>query len=183
MPTSQSNEPRDKKQLYNRLHHLNQTPNSPVYSENNNVANDRRAKKNEMIESIVVNNKADFFFMCSSNQIQDITKLCRPESDASVLGVNTTFNFCDLWVPDSCYKNTRIGNRATGNHPVFLGPLMFDFTKDKSTFPRFPLEIMAVDSNISHLKKVGTGMVESIYNGVKAMIPELKQLCSSLAST
>ena len=140
-------------------------------------------QKNEIIESIVVSNKADFFFMCSSNQIQDITKLCRPESDASVLGVNTTFNLCDLWVPDSCYKNTRIGNRATGNHPVFLGPLIFDFTKDKSTFPRFPLEIMAVDSNISHLKKVGTGMVELIYNGVKTMIPELKQFCSSLAST
>ena len=53
---------------------------------------------------------------------------------------------------------------------------MFHFTKDKSTFSRFALEMMAVDSNIRHLKKVGTNMDESIYNGVKAVIPEVKQL-------
>ena len=35
---------------------------------------------------------------------------------------------------------------------------------------------MAVDSNISHLKKIGTDMDELIYNGVKAVIPEVKQL-------
>ena len=133
-------------------------------------------QKNGMIESIVINNKAYFFFICSSNQKQDITKFCCPESHTSVVGIDTTFNLCDLWVTDSCYKNTRIVNRATGNYPVFLGTLMFNFTKDKSTFSRFALEMMAVDSNISNLKKVGTDMDESIYNGVKPVIPEVKQL-------
>ena len=53
---------------------------------------------------------------------------------------------------------------------------MFHFTKDKSTFSHFTLEMMAVDSNISHLKKIGADMDEWIYNGVKAVIPEAKQL-------
>ena len=129
LSNSQSNKPRDKKQLYNRSHPLNQTPSSPVNKENNNdlLQIIEQQKKNGMIESIAVNNKACFFFICYSNQIQDITKFCCLESNASVLGIDTTFNLCDLWVTDSCYKNTRIVNRATGNHPVFLRPLMFHF--------------------------------------------------------
>ena len=92
---SQSNEPGDKKKLYNRSYLLNQTTSSPVNKENNVelllIIEDQ--KKNEMSESIVVNNKTYFFFMCSSNQIHDITKFCCPESDESILGFDTTFNF------------------------------------------------------------------------------------------
>ena len=53
---------------------------------------------------------------------------------------------------------------------------MFHFTKDKSTFSCFALEKVAIDSNISHLKMVGTNMDESVYNVVKAVIPAVKQL-------
>ena len=60
LSTSQSNKPRDKKQLYNRLWELNQTPSSPVNKENNDelLQMIEEQKKNGMIESIVVNNKA-----------------------------------------------------------------------------------------------------------------------------
>ena len=96
---SQSNEPRDKKQLYKRLYQLNQTPSSPVNKGNNYelLQMIEEQRKNGSIESIVVNNKAYFFFMCSSNQIQDIIKFYCPEGDASVLGIDTTFNLCDLF--------------------------------------------------------------------------------------
>ena len=130
-----------------------------------------------MIESIVINNKVYFFFKCS------FPKFCFPENDASVFGTEKAFVLCDLWVTDSCYKNTRIVNCTTGNHPVFLGSLIFQFTKDKSTLSRFALEMMEIDSSISHLKKVGTNMNESVYHGVKVVIPEAIVLCLSLAST
>ena len=100
-----------------------------------------------MIESIVVNNKVYFFFKCC------FPKFCFPENDTSVFGTEKAFVLCDLWVTDSCYKNTRIVNCTTGNHPVFLGSLIFQFTKDKSTLSRFALEMMEIDSSISHLKK------------------------------
>ena len=35
---------------------------------------------------------------------------------------------------------------------------------------------MAIYSNISHLQRVGTDMDQPIYNGIKAVIPEVKQL-------
>ena len=176
LSTLQSDETRDKKKLYNGLYQLNQTPRSPTNKENNDdlLQMIEEQKKNGMIEFIVVINKAYFFFICSSNKIQDMPKFCCPQSNASVLGVDTRSNLCDLWVTDSCYKNTRIVNRATGNHSLFLGPLKFHFTKDKSTFSRFVLKMVPVHSNFSDLKKSGTNMDESIYNGVKAVIPEVK---------
>ena len=129
-----------------------------------------------MTESIVLNTKDYFFFMYSFNQIQDVTKFCCPESNASVLDIDTTFNLSDLWLTNSCYKNIRIINHVTRNLPVFLGPLIFYLSKDQSTFSNFALEMMAFDSNISLLAKVGTNMDESIHNGVKTVIPEVKQL-------
>ena len=47
LSTSWSNEPRDKKQLYNRLYQLIQTPNFPVNKENNDkLLQIRRREKN-----------------------------------------------------------------------------------------------------------------------------------------
>ena len=131
-----------------------------------------------MIESIIINNKAYFFSMRSPHQIQDITKFCCPESDGSVLGIDKRFNLHDLWVTDSCYKDTWIVNRATGNHQVFLGPLMFHFTRGKSTFSCIALQMMAVANDWHQHKWVNLQRFQSLDSGSKSAV-----LCSSLGST
>ena len=94
-----------------------------------------------------------------------------------MLGIDTTFNLCDLWVTDTCYKNKCLVNNKTGNHPAFLGPLLFHFTKDDTTFTRFAMEIIAMDPVImSQLKKIGLAMEEAIFNGIKKVIPNVSQL-------
>ena len=133
-------------------------------------------KNKGMIESIVIKEKIYYFFMCSPRQIEDIVQLCCRETESSVLGIDTTFNLCNLWVTDSCYKNDRIVHNVTGNHPVFLGPLLFHFTKDESTFTRFALEMIALDPEVINIKKIGSDMEKAIYNGVKAIIPSAGQL-------
>ena len=133
-------------------------------------------KNKGMIESIVIKEKIYYFFMCSPRQIEDIVQLCCRETESSVLGIDTTFNLCNLWVTDSCYKNDRIVHNVTGNHPAFLGPLLFHFTKDESTFTRFALEMIALDPEVINIKKIGSDMEKAIYNGVKAIIPSAGQL-------
>lgn len=133
-------------------------------------------KSNNMIESIVIKENAYFFFMCSERQIKDIVKFCCSNSDTAVLGIDTTFNLCNLWITDSCYRNDRIVNNSTENHPVFLGPLLFHFTKDAATFTRFALEMMAIDPAIALLEKIGTDMDIAILNGIKSAIPKVNLL-------
>ena len=94
--------------------------------------------------------------MCSQRQIKGIVHFCCPDTETSVLGIDTTFNLCDLWITGSCYKNDRLVHNASGNHPVFLGPLLFYFTKDKSTFTRFALEMIGLDPEITNIGLVQT---------------------------
>ena len=124
-------------------------------------------KNKGMIESIVIKEKMYYLFMCSPRQIEDIVQLCCRETESSLLGIDTTFNLCNLWVTDSCYKNDRIVHNVTGNHPVFL---------DESTFTTFALEMIALDPEVINIKQIGSDMEKTIYNGFKAIIPSAGQL-------
>ena len=134
-------------------------------------------KKNEMIRSIVIDENAYFFFMCTSRQIEDIVSFCCVDNNIEVLGIDTRFNLCDLWVTDICYKNKRLVNIRNGNNPIFLGPSIFHFTKDEKTSTRFAAEMIAMNTVImTELKKVGVDMEDSIFNGIKKVIQNVSQL-------
>ena len=137
----------------------------------------KEQKNNSMIQSIVVKENAYFFYMSTSRQIEDIIAFCCGDDHNEVLGVDTTFNLCDLWITDTCYKNKRLVNIRTGNNPVFLGPLLFHFTKDETTFTRLAVEMIAMNPVImTELKKVGVDMEDAIFNGIKKVIPNVSQL-------
>ena len=174
--TSQSNEPRDRKQIYNRQAQLNKLNQTTKNQRDDILEMMEELRMNCIVESIIIKNNAYFFFIATSRQTNDISKFCCGGNNSSVLGVDTTFNLCELWVTDSSYRNKRIINMKTGNHPVFLGPSLFHFTKDQSTFARFALELQACNSEIRKLKKVGLDMEDAIFQGIKHFFPDIKQL-------
>ena len=93
----------------------------------------------------------------------------------SVLGIDTTFNLCNLWVTDSCYRNKRLVNNVSGENPNFLAPSLFHFTKDEQTFRRFAVELLA-NPRLANLKKIGVDMEEAIYNGLSSLLPNVEKL-------
>ena len=48
---------------------------------------------------------------------------------------------------------------------------MLHFTKDKGTFGRFALELLAADPKLIELKNLGVVMESAIYQGFKNFIP------------
>lgn len=176
--SSQSKEPRDKKQLYNQSYNLSKSRIETKEQKSDEVMElIAEQRKNKMIQSIVVKENAYFFFMCTSRQIEDIVSFCCVDNNIEVLGIDTTFNLCDLWITDTCYKNKRLVNIRTGNNPVFLGPLIFHFTKDEDTFTRLAVEMIAMNQVImSKLRKVGVDMEDAIFNGIKKVIPNVSPL-------
>ena len=58
---------------------------------------------------------------------------------------------------------------------MFLGPCVFDFTKDEEAFSRSASEIRIGNSGLDDLKILGVDM-ESIYNGFKCHNQELSRL-------
>ena len=91
---------------------------------------------------------AYYIFLKTDRQINDMLKFCCTPHNSSVLGADTTYNLCDTWMTDTCYRNKRLINPKTKSHPVFLGPMLFHFTKNKETFLRFALELFTSDPGI-----------------------------------
>eukprot|EP00794_Sanderia_malayensis_P002937 gene2937-3394_t len=165
---SQSQEPRDMKQIYNRKSQLKKKKESG--DQRVSAASDEmlqiihEQKTCDFIQTIVATRSAYFFFVYSPKQIDDIKQFCCDKVEAvSVLGVDTKFNLCDLRVTDTCYRNKRIVHSSSGKHPVFLGPAMFHFTKGPDSFSRLALELIVADPGLRNLKKVDVETEEAIF--------------------
>ena len=89
-----------------------------------------------------------------------------------------------MWITDTSYRSQRLLNSGSGKHPVFLDPVMIHFTKDENTFMRFAMEILASNSNLHEIKRIGVDMESAIYNGFKKAIPSISPLvrCSTFES-
>ena len=101
-------------------------------------------------------------FGYTEKQMHDIEKSCCLERDSSVFAIDTTFNLCDMWVTDTSYRDKRSINLVSGKHPIFFGPVMILFTKDKATFGRFALKCLSSNSNLRALKKIGVNRTSNI---------------------
>ena len=129
-----------------------------------------------VVGSVIVKKRFYFFYLSTERQAEDLVKFCCTGQNTSVLGIDTTYNLCDMWVTDSCYRNKRLIGSDSGHHPVFLGPVLFHFTKDDQTFTRFTLELQASNSETRKLKKIGVDMEDAIFNGVQSLFPDVSKL-------
>lgn len=174
---TQSEEPRNMKQIRNRLNLIrkeqisSQSQDGQVRDELSRLLIEQQ--NSDVIKTISVSKSAYFVFLYTSRQMNDITKFCCSEINATTLSVDTTFN---LWVADTTYRNKRLINPETKKHPVFLGPAMFHFTKDEDAFARFALEFLQADYRIKTLKQIGVDMESAIFNGFRCHFPDLGRL-------
>ena len=179
--SSQSMEPRSIKQIYDRKSALNVKEKCNLTAINSDTSDDllnilNAQKIHDFIDSVIVKNNAYYVVLKTDKQIKDIVKFCCVEQNASVLGIDTTFNLCDMWLTDTCYRNKRLINPRTNAHPVFLGPILIHFTKEEETFLRFALELLSADPTLRNLKKIGVDLESAIYNGFKKVFPTLYRL-------
>ena len=92
-----------------------------------------------------------------------------------VLCIDTTFNLCEYWLTNTCYENLRLETKQ-GKNPIFIGPCMIHFERDKFLFNQFISEMCSFQSKIRSLKTIGTDQDKAIYNGFPSQTPELNQL-------
>ena len=63
-----------------------------------------------------------------------------------------------MWVTDRYYHNKNIFNPETENQPIFLGPTLFQFTKDDKKFSRLAVELFDTDPEQINPKTTETDM-------------------------
>ena len=76
----------------------------------------------------------------TEDQIQDLKRFCcgSYSSLKTILGVDKTFNLCDLWVTTTVYKNLSLVRRYRDqNNPIFCGPIFLHGNSYKVTYNIF----------------------------------------------
>ena len=69
--------------------------------------------------------KVSTVILYTDEMIQDIQRCCASSDrgEATVLGIDKTFNLGDVHVTATAYKNITVTRSSTGEHPIFAGPM------------------------------------------------------------
>ena len=124
--TSQSQQPCDKRQIINCKGLLNSqkkqnkggAEKEQTDEKDKNYEMLHQFRETNIVHSITIKKDAFFFVTTTEEIAQGIKQFCFG-ANASVLGVDATFNLHNMWVTNACYYNERISNPETGNNHIF----------------------------------------------------------------
>ena len=130
------------------------------------------------IRTVVFSGDSYIAFLYTDKQLKDIELFCCDPNDGNscVLGIDTTFKLCNMWITGTSYCNNRLLNSRRRKDPVHLGPVMTHFTNDEGTFRRFCVGLILANSQLINLKKVGVDEEAAVFNGLQNVICKLLQL-------
>ena len=151
----------------------------------NNVADQIQALENlvskdhHFVRTIIRDkNKTPTIILYNDEQILDVKNLCC--TGQSVLGVDKTFNLCNMHVTVSCYKQRSVVRTRTAESPIFLGPIFIHDNSDFESFGNFfyHLKMKLIDSDLQNLV-IGTDDEKAMVKAIKTAFPESTHvLCS-----
>ena len=65
----------------------------------------RNLRSMHVVEIIIVKKHCYFFYLSTKRQVEDVVKFCCADQNTSAIGIDTTYNLCDMWITDLCYRN------------------------------------------------------------------------------
>ena len=68
----------------------------------------RYLKSMDVVKIIIVKKRCYIFNLSMERQVEEVVKFCCTDQNISVLGIDTRYNLCNIWVTDLCYQNKRI---------------------------------------------------------------------------
>ena len=120
------------------------------------------------------NAKTPVVILYNDEQLSDIKNICC--SGQAVLGVDKTFNLCDVHVTVTCYKQTSVVRHNSDDEnafPIFLGPIFFHDNSDFETYCAFfhHLKMKLIDANLTKLV-IGTDDEAAMVKAITTAFPE-----------
>lgn len=134
------------------------------------------ANGTSIVKSIVRDQgKAPCLILYTDEQMTDIKNLCC--TGQSILGIDKTFNLCDMHVTATCYKQVSVVSDNTGDAPIFLGPLFIHDNSDFESYSNFfnHLRTKLAGTDKSNLV-FGSDEEQALVNAVITAFPESTHL-------
>jgi hypothetical protein len=115
----------------------------------------------------------------TEKQITDIRRFCCPSpgSDSTVLGIDKTYNLCDMYVTVFCFKNLSVVRTGAegGGHPLFMGPILIHADSSFETYSDFFSHLRIRLGEVSGLI-IGSDDEKAIKKAIAYCFPEAKSL-------
>ena len=120
---------------------------------------------------IRTNNKSPGVILYQDEQIEDLKSLCC--SGKTVLGVDKTFNLCQMHVTVTCFKQLSVVRSDSKEAPIFMGPIFLHDNSDFETYCHFfhHLKVKLVDTNLSKLV-IGSDDERAMVKAITTAFPE-----------
>ena len=109
--------------------------------------------------------------LATEEQFADVVRFCCNPEEYGIFGIDVTYNIGDFYVTTTTYEHLALIDKATGNHPVFLGPMMVHTDEKQETFHYFASTMREVNSDIENILFVGSDQQRSIENGLPPQLP------------
>jgi hypothetical protein len=130
------------------------------------------AEKNYIVKSIISDNgKAPCIILYDDDQLEDLKTLC--SSGQSIVGIDKTFNLCEMHVTASCYKHTSVYIDNPGEPPILLGPIFIHDNSDFESYSNFfnHLRVKLISTDTSNLV-IGCDEEYALVSSIQTSFPE-----------
>ena len=112
----------------------------------------------------------------TDRQLTEMEKILINPSEASVLGVDPTFNLGKFLVTVSTYKHLQLQHKRTGNSPTMIGPILIHQRKLPSSYSYLASTCTSLRPALREILFIGTDDEKAIYNGVSTFFPGSKNI-------
>ena len=112
------------------------------------------AVTDDFVRSVTItSDKVPCVILYTERQIAELKSLCFKRNVGSVLSFDKTYNLGSLFVTVSVYRNVVLRRAASGDTPIFLGPMFLHGNSDFETYAAFfgHLSARLVSANFEEL--------------------------------
>ena len=105
--------------------------------------------------------------LANDRQLKEIGQFCTNTKEFCVLGIDPTFNVFkeNISLTVTSYRNLRLECKATGQPPVFLGPMMLHQKKDWRTYSKFAYHLVNTKPELESVLACGTDGETALIDG------------------
>lgn len=104
-------------------------------------------------------------------QLHDLATFCIDPEGFSIFGADPTFNLGRFNVTVTSYRNLKVLDRASGNHPTMIGPMLISQTKSFDAYNHFFSKILSLNKDTRGILAFGTDGEEELYRAMRFSFP------------
>ena len=117
--------------------------------------------------------------LASDVQLAEMEKFCTEEVMFTAMQIDPTFNLGPYECTSVLYQNLLLKRKSTGKPPVFVGPVLIHYKKDKRSYRDFLNKLKSFRPGLQEIASFGTDGEMALVNALQSCFPKGagKSLC------